>query len=156
MDKATFQDIAKDIYPEWLQLGLEHQGKSVNYLDMTVWYTNEQHLRWHSKLYNTKVGLVAKGLKLNKFPHPSSKLATRCKYGVITSQMHRYTVACTRRQDLIPVAVELYKAYVDKGYNKRKIDHYFERFIRSHLSGTMPPGEIKRQYLRTVPAAMQQ
>ena len=39
--------------------------------------------------------MVAKGLKLNKFPNPASKLSTRCKYGVITSQLHRYNMACT-------------------------------------------------------------
>ena len=74
VDKATFQKIAKDIYPEWLQLGLEHEGDTVNYLDMTIWHTQQGNLRWHSKLYDEKVALVAKGLKLNKFPDPSSKL----------------------------------------------------------------------------------
>ena len=132
------------------------RGQSREHLDVTIWHTRGQHLRWHSKLYDKKVGLIAKGLKLNKFPHPSSKLSTRCKYGVITSQLHRYTVACTRRQDFIPVAVELYKAFVDKGYRRRTIDRYFERFIRSYLNGKMDPGEIKRQYLQIVPAAMQQ
>ena len=134
----------------------EIPGTSVNYLDMSIWHTHGDNLRWHSKLYDKKVGLVAKGLKLNKFPHPSSKLSARCKYGVITSQLHRYTVACTRRQDFIPVAVELYKAFVDKGYNRRMIDRYFERFIRSHLNGKMDPGDIKKHYLQMAPAAMQQ
>ena len=123
---------------------------------MTIWHTHG-NLKWHSKLYDKKAGLVAKGLKLNKFPDPRSKLSTRCKYGVITSQLHRYKVACTRRQDFVPAAVELYKAYVDKGYNRQTIDRYFERFIRSHLNGNMDPGEIKKRYLQAVaPAAMQQ
>ena len=54
------------------------------------------------------------------FLHPISKLSTQYKYGVITSQTHRYTVACTRRQDLIPAAVELYTSFVDKGYKTTK------------------------------------
>ena len=156
VDKATFQKIAKDIYPEWLQLGLEHEGDTVNYLDMTIWHTQQGNLQWHSKLYDKKVGLVAKGLKLNKFPDPKSKLSTRCKYGVITSQLHRYTVACTRRQDFVPVAVDLYTAYVDKGYRGDKIDHYFGRFIRSHLQGKMAPDEIKKQYWKQQPGTMHQ
>ena len=65
-------------------------------------------------------------------------------------------MACTRRHDFIPVAVDLYKAYVDKGYCRHMIDRYFERFIRSHLNGMMNPGEIKRQYNQMVPAAVQQ
>ena len=154
--KATFQKIAREIYPEWLQLGLEHEGETVNYLDMTIWHTKGNNLRWHSKLYDKKMGLITKGLKLNKFPDPSSKLSTRCKYGVITSQLHRYKVANTRRQDFISAAVGLYTAYVDKGYQVRKIDHYFERFIRSHLHGKMRPNEIKKRCQQMQPGAMHQ
>lgn len=41
------------------------------------------------KLYDEKAKLIAVELKLNKFPHPDSVLSQRCKYGVITSQLHR-------------------------------------------------------------------
>ena len=67
----------KKIYPGWLALGLEHEGKSVNYLDLAISCTGEverRNIMWHSKLYDKKVELVAKGLKLNKFPDPESKL----------------------------------------------------------------------------------
>ena len=130
--------------------GNHHEGGLLNLV------TKGDNLRWHSKLYDKKVGLITKGLKLNKFPDPSSKLSTRCKYGVITSQLHRYKVANTRRQDFISAAVGLYTAYVDKGYQVRKIDHYFGRFIRSHLHGKMRPNEIKKQYQQMQPGAMHQ
>ena len=45
VDKETFLRIAKEIYPEWLQLGLEHEGDSVNYLDMTIWHTQGSNLQ---------------------------------------------------------------------------------------------------------------
>ena len=90
-----FQRIAKQIYPSWLKLGLEHQATEINYLDMTIWHTQSNPVEWHSRLYDKKIAMIAKGLKLNKFPHPASKLSERCKYGVITSQLHRYNVACT-------------------------------------------------------------
>ena len=76
VDKETFQIIVKEIYPEWLQLGLEHEGGSVKYLDILIWHTQRSNLQWHSKLYDKKVELIAKGLNLNKFPDPSSKLLT--------------------------------------------------------------------------------
>ena len=44
---------------------------------------------------------------------------------MITSQLHLYTVANTRKQDFVPAAVDLYAAYVDKGYRVHKIDQYF-------------------------------
>ena len=150
VDREQFQEIVKHMYPTWLQLGLEHEGESVNYLDMTIWHTLGTPVRWHSKLYDKKVAMIEKGLKLNKFPDPASKLSTRCKYGVITSQLHRYTVACTRQPDFVPAAVQLYKTYVEKGYQVQMIDRYFERFIRSHLYGKLAPTTIKQQYRRLV------
>ena len=97
------------LYPKWLKLGLEHQGNEVNYLDMTIWQGNEAE--WHSKLYDKKVAMIEKGLKLNKFPHPASKLSTRCKYGVITSQLHRYNVACTAIKHFMVPATDLCYIY---------------------------------------------
>ena len=147
VDAKEFQQLVKKIYPPWLQLGLEHEGEIVNYLDMSIWCTAEA--KWHSKLYDKKVGLAAKGLKLNRFPHPQSKLSTRCKYGVITSQLHRYNVACTRTCDFKEPALDLYTTYIDKGYKVQQIDSYFERFIRSHMQQRLPPDGVKRMYQQT-------
>ena len=104
---------------------------------MTIWHkdshkdgTKMATGEWHSKLYDKKVQMIAKGMKLNKFPHPDSKLSTRCKYGVITSQLHRYNVACTLPEGFMKEAVVLYKAYLHKGYIQKLVDGYFEKFIR--------------------------
>ena len=54
VEAAEFQQIVKQIYPEWLSLGLEHHGERVNYLDMTGWCTRSvkgRNVQWHSKLY---------------------------------------------------------------------------------------------------------
>ena len=150
VEKSEFQKIVKKIYPEWLTLGLEHEGKSVNYLDLTIWCTGEverQNIMWHSKLYDKKVELVAKGLKLNKFPDPESKLSMRCKYGVITSQLHRYKVACTGVREFLQPAVKLCADYVNKGYAWNKIKYYFQRFTRNHMYG-MRPSAITDRYCR--------
>ena len=134
-----FKTVVKAIYPSWLELGLEHKGETVNYLDMTIWNKDK---KWHSKLYDKKLGMIAKGLKLNRFPHPCSKLAERCKYGVITSQLHRYNVVCTGNQYFIEPALSLYAAYIKKGYVVNTIDKYFEKFIRSYRP-SMKPNAIK-------------
>ena len=141
--REEFGSIVQKIYPSWLQLGMECCGTSVNYLDMTIWCNNKTE--WNSKLYDKKIGMIAKGLKLNKFPHPESKLSSRCKYGVITSQLHRYNVACTTIKHFLEPAVELYRAYVNKGYVVGKIDRYFECFIRNKMNG-MRPDTVKRIY----------
>ena len=129
--EKTFRNITKQIYPKWLLLGEpEMRGNSVNYLDMSIY--KEKRL-WHSKLYDKTVGLAAKGLKTNKFPHHDSKLTTRCKYGIITSQYHRFTVACTKTKHWLDAATDLYSAFVtDKKYNEKRTDRYSEGFIRKH------------------------
>ena len=84
--KTKFQSITRQMYPTWLQLGdPESEGTMVDYLDMTIW---QQDGTCQSKLYDKRVELQAKGLKLNKFLHPETKITTRCKYGVILSLIH--------------------------------------------------------------------
>jgi len=122
----------------------EHDGHSVDYLDMTVWFENDSQ-EWHSKLYDKKVAMVAKGLKLNKFPDPASKLSSRCKYGVITSQLHRFNVACTRRRDFLTAAHLVYQTYLNKGYHQPKVAQYFTKFMRRHTPNYRP-GEVLRSW----------
>ena len=141
--RSEFQQIVSDIYPNWLQLGApEHEGKAVNYLDMTMWCRNKQ---WHSKLYDKRIALVAKGLKLNTFPHPESKLSSRCKFGVITSQLHRFNIACTQPSSFIEASTTLYTDLIKKGYQMRDVDKYFEAFRRRH--STLRPHAVKKRYL---------
>ena len=69
-DRADFKATSAQIYPAESGLVLgepEHDGHSVDYLDMTVWRDSESQ-QWHSKLYDKKIAMVAKGLKLNMFP----------------------------------------------------------------------------------------
>jgi len=146
MRKAKFQAIVKQIYPEWLQLGLEDEGTHVNYLDMTIWWvTTADKVEWHSKLHDKKVKMIEKGLKLNKFPHPQSKLSARCKYGVITSQLHRFNVACTQTHEFLKPAVAMYADYVNKGYDIKQIDKYFEKFLRSNMQNITKKA-VKQRY----------
>ena len=74
--KTKFQSITR-------QMGdPESEGTMANYLDMTIW---QQDGTWQSKLYDKRVELQANGLKLNKFPHPETKITTGCIYGVMSS-----------------------------------------------------------------------
>ena len=130
---VEFEKVVATMYPDWLVLGdPECEGCSVDYLDMTVWYDSNDRNHWNSKLYDKRVQLVAKGLKLNKFPHPKSKLSMRCKLGVITSQLHRFNIACTRPPDFIQAATTLYTDFIKKGYKQKPVDRYFESFRRRH------------------------
>jgi len=131
-----FQDFATKIYPRWLKLGEpEHQGSTVPYLDMNITHDSSG---WRSSLFDKRVTLQQQGLKINKFPHPDSKLSSRCKYGVITSQLHRFNTACSRPKAFIKAAMGLHTAFMQKGYNKHTINRYFNRFRCRHTPHIRP------------------
>ena len=83
INKIKFQQITKKMYPKWLKLGdPEYEGCSVHYLDMTTWQDTQgtgMHSLRHTKLYNKKAEVTAKGVKLQKGPHTDSKLSTQGK-----------------------------------------------------------------------------
>ena len=113
---------------------------------MTIWLDGS---RWQSKLYDKKAELVMKGLKINKYPHPKSMITTKCKYGVITSQLHRFQQICTKTKYFINAAVGLYSAFLKKGYRERKVDAHFEKFImRNYARGNtyLHPKAVKKSY----------
>ena len=145
VNEETFRDITTHIYPEWLPLGEpEMKGRCVNYLDMSIYKENRM---WHSKLYDKTVELTAKGLKTNKFPHRDSKLTTRCKYNIITSQFHRFTVACTKTTHWLDAAAGLYSTFVKKKrYDAKRTDRYAEGFIVKHRQLlTIKPTAVKHR-----------
>jgi hypothetical protein len=143
--KTKFQSITRQMYPTWLQLGdPESEGTMVDYLDMTIW---QQDGTWQSKLYDKRVELQAKGLKLNKFPYPETKITTRCKYGVISSQLHRFKTVCTQTSQFLDAATTLYTEYIDKGYDQRLVDKRVYKFLRRERDTlTIKPTAIKYRY----------
>ena len=116
----------------------------VDYLDMTIW---QQDGTWQSKLYDKRVELQATGLKLNKVPHPETKITTRCKYGVISSQLHRFKTVCTQSSQFLDAATTLYNEYIDRGYDQRLVDKRFYKFLRRERDAlTIKPTAIKYRY----------
>ena len=147
ISKEVFKEIAREMYPQWLQLDEpEFEGEEINYLDMAIKHETSTS-RWSSKLYDKKEAMVLKGLKLNKFPHPESMLSSRCKYGVITSQLHRYTVACSSLAAFLEPATRLYSEYLKKGYSRSLTDRYFNSFMRRHVPECRP-NAVQRRYAR--------
>ena len=143
--ESEFTAMAARIYPEWLQLGEpEFKGQEINYLDMRIKYGTDTSA-WSSRLYDKKEAMILKGLKLNKFPHPESLLSSRCKYGVITSQLHRFNVACSSLQAFLEPATKLYSTYLSKGYARGLTDRYFTSFLRRHVPECSPT-MIQRRY----------
>ena len=58
---------------------------------MSIWWDVEER-KWHSKLHGKKEELMAKGLKNQQIPIPTS-VSPNFKYGIITRQLHHFNVA---------------------------------------------------------------
>ena len=76
MEETTFRVVTAQMYPEWLPLGQpEARGQEINYSVMSIKHNNDTS-KLSSKLYDKWEAMVAKGLKLNKSPHPESMLTS--------------------------------------------------------------------------------
>ena len=76
-------------------------------------------------------------------------ITTKCKYGVITSQLHRYSQVCTKTKFFMEAATDLYGIFIKKGYQNKKVDAYFEKFImRTFNRGAnyIHPKAVQRRY----------
>ena len=89
---------------------------------------------WSSVLYDKTVSLSATGLKVNKFPHPSSYLSDNCVYNIVTGQCHRFLRVDSSQNVFLQSATDLYTKCIDKGYQRSKLDQQFALFIRLHSS----------------------
>ena len=50
ISKPAFMEVTKRMYPDRLKLGEpEHEGNTVNYLDMTIWWDAKER-RWHPEV----------------------------------------------------------------------------------------------------------
>ena len=140
-----FNGIALKIYSK---IGLKITDETgsnphqIDYLDMTIWYDKEQKMMV-SKLFDKRVGLAKKGLQMNRFPHVDSCLSAQCKYGIVTSQCHRFMKACSLPKHFLRAAVDLRETFIAKGYQAKPLDKLFKRFIQQH-----------RQQLRFMPDAV--
>ena len=91
--------------------------------------------------------LHAKGLKFNEFPHLETKITTRCKYGVIRSQLLRFKTVCTQTSQFLEATTTRYSEYVGKGYDQRLVDKRVYKFLRRERDTlTIKPTAIKYRY----------
>ena len=85
-------------------------------------------------LYDKTASLNTKCLKVNKFPHPFSCLTDSCLCNIVTGQCHRFIRANSSQDGFLQSATDLYAKFLDKGYQRSKLDWSFSAFILLHSS----------------------
>ena len=80
---------------------------------------------------------------MNRFPHVDSCLSAQCKYGIVTSQCHRFMKAFSLPKYFLRAAVDLRETFTAKGYQANPLDKLFKGFLQQN-----------RQHLRFMPDAV--
>ena len=134
-DHPFFPEI-HGIYPPALSLACTSAGTSVSYMDISITPTPGQtHLhRLTTILYDKREHPPLSDLCIIKFPHISSNISATAKYGIITSQFHRYRRIIMWREDFIFRLARLVKELANKGYILDNMRQQILRLCRQYPS----------------------
>ena len=118
------------IYPSSLQLKEEYASPGpIRYLDMEI-----RHDRggFYTDLYDKRDVMAADGKmdKVLKFPHIDSALSVQCKYGCLTSFLHRIHRHVMRRRLFVHHAADRVAFMFEHGYDPRKLLRLARRFMQ--------------------------
>ena len=71
-------------------------------------------------------------IKLIRYPDIDSRLANESKFGIVTSQLHRFARRCTHVKDFIGNVSLVFYRMAQKHYPRHLIWKPFKRFLRDH------------------------
>ena len=106
-------------------------NKEINFLDLTVAIETSPKTRITHKLYDKRDYMTVAGQKVStlpSYPNIDSNLADSCKYGVVTSQLHRFSRLNMRARCAQLNIVQLCKKMISHGYDKKLITAQVKRF----------------------------
>ncbi|DBA82247.1 TPA: hypothetical protein ACH3X2_000518 [Trebouxia sp. C0005] len=87
------------IYPRTLRVTTADSGISINYMDVTIQRQHSSSSRITTILYDKREHSPLADQFIIKFPHAMSNISAAAKYGVITSQYHRFRRIIMLRND---------------------------------------------------------
>ncbi|KAL1529183.1 hypothetical protein AB1Y20_000142 [Prymnesium parvum] len=142
--------IVKRMYPPALELKevCRSPGR-IFYLDTEI---RRDRAGFYTTLYDKREALASAGLmgQVRKWPHVSSVLSTRCKYGTITSFMHRAFRVETRVRHYVRAVVRRIVEMCDDGYSVQQLLRYARRFARAHYTPRCRARGVHAQVVRRV------
>lgn len=123
--------LPEGIYPKGvLELNLADSGWDVPYMDIHIRQNKRRGLI--SAIYDKRLDDKFTGIQVIRYPHIESFLSNTAKYGIVTSQMHRFARRCSLRSDYVYNASLVIHRMILKGYLIRMIWPIVRRFISNH------------------------
>ena len=140
-DDGVYPETVKDQFGALIQnpmsIKLERSGSKCAFLDIDLNLTPQ---RTHTTVYQKRDHMdvfredSAHGkTAYRRFPHIESKIADSVKYGVFTSQLHRFAGICSTFPAFQHNAVRLMSEMVQHGYVYRRLRHALIQFKAAFL-----------------------
>ena len=133
-NQTLFYPEIHGIYPPSLSLTCTSAGTSASYMDISITPSPHQS-RPHSfttVLYDKREHPPLSALFIIKFPHISSNISATAKYGIITSQFHRYRRIVLWREDFESRMARLMRELEGQGYDRGTMKHQLQRLCRKY------------------------
>ena len=105
------------IYPRILLVSIADSGTSINYMDITILLQPGSDSHLTTWLFDKREHPPLRGLFIIKFPHASSQISDTAKYGIVTSQFHRFRRIIMSGDNFILRMADLVLYMVYKGHH---------------------------------------
>ena len=120
------------IYPKFLNLKEESNSElEVDYIDTTI-YRVDGVGPYRTRVFDKRDKPPLLGLETDKFPHASSFLSSRSKYGVLTGQLHRFLRINSTKGQYAWWHKRMIRELSKKGYSPYLLRSFSGRFVTSH------------------------
>ena len=117
VDQHYFHPDLHGIYPRSLLVSVADVGTSIDYMDVTILPITGHSQRVTTILYDKREHKPLASLFIVRYPHMSSNISDSAKYGIITSQFHRYRRIIMLRDNFIFRMAHLINTMCCKGYD---------------------------------------
>ena len=126
-DGGMFGRVFKDIYPDELELKVEHEGDSASFLHLDIRIEDGQFVY---KLYDKRDAFP---FSIVRMPYLSSNIPKKIFYSALVGEFLRIARATLYLTDFIPKAKDLVTRMLNQGGDRRCVERYLLKIIRCHL-----------------------
>jgi hypothetical protein len=121
------------IYPKHiLQLNVADSGDKVPYLDLFIHQNKRRGLV--AGIYDKRLDDKFKNIDVIRYPAIDSYLSSKAKYGIVDSQMFRFSRRCSKRRDFVyNTSLVIYRLQL-KDYCMHTVWTYVRKFMQNNVT----------------------
>ena len=125
-DGGEFARVFKDIYPDELELKVEHEGNSASFLNLDIRIEEGQFVY---KLYDKRDAFP---FSIVRMPYLSSNIPKKIFYSALMGEFLRIARATLYLSDFAPKAKDLVDRIINQGGDRRCVEKFLLKIIKRH------------------------